>query len=92
MGMVVQVSTSLDGFIADPEGQVGPLFDWYFNGDVEIKLPVYPITFRMSEASARYWNEFTESAERGAFVCGRRIFDLTSGWGGNPPMGGPRSW
>jgi dihydrofolate reductase len=87
--VVSSFSTSLDGFIADPEGQVGPLFDWYFNGDVEIKPPGYPITFRMSKPSAQYWQEFTESAERGAFVCGRRVFDLTNGWDGNPPMGRP---
>jgi hypothetical protein len=28
-------STSLDGFIAKPNGDVGPLFDWYFAGDTE---------------------------------------------------------
>jgi hypothetical protein len=30
MGAVV----SLDGFIADDDDGVGPLFDWYGNGDV----------------------------------------------------------
>ena len=30
MGAVV----SLDGFIADDTDRVGPLFDWYTNGDV----------------------------------------------------------
>ena len=28
-------STSLDGFVALPNGNVGPLFDWYFAGDTE---------------------------------------------------------
>ena len=27
---------SVDGFIADANDDVGPLFDWYFNGDTEI--------------------------------------------------------
>jgi len=27
---------SLDGFIADTNDQVGPLFDWYNNGNVEV--------------------------------------------------------
>ena len=27
---------SVDGFIADAEDNVGPLFEWYFNGDAEI--------------------------------------------------------
>ena len=36
MGKVVSHMTmSLDGFIADPNDRVGPLFDWYGNGDVE---------------------------------------------------------
>ena len=30
--VVVQASMSLDGFIADTNDQVGPLFDWYGNG------------------------------------------------------------
>jgi hypothetical protein len=30
MGAVI----SLDGFIADDNDNVGPLFDWYSNGDV----------------------------------------------------------
>ncbi|MQA78721.1 MAG: hypothetical protein GEV10_09625 [Streptosporangiales bacterium] len=79
-------STSLDGFIADPHDQVGPLFDWYWNGDVEVKPAGYPITFRMSEVSARYWDGLDKE---GAFVTGRRLFDFTKGWGGNPPNGAP---
>lgn len=34
MGAVV----SLDGYIADTNGEVGRLFDWYGNGDVEWKF------------------------------------------------------
>jgi dihydrofolate reductase len=79
-------STSLDGFIADPGGDVGPLFDWYFGGDVEITPPGYPITFRMSEASAAYWRQ---NETEGVFVCGRRIFDQARGWGGVPPNDSP---
>jgi hypothetical protein len=33
--VVVQASMSLDGYIADPSDQVGALFDWYGDGDVE---------------------------------------------------------
>jgi hypothetical protein len=35
MGAVV----SLDGFIADDNDEVGPLFDWYDNGDVAWSSP-----------------------------------------------------
>lgn len=85
--VVSQFSMSLDGFIADPNDDVSRLLDWYWNGDVEVTPPGYPITFRMSEASARYWHEVADP--EGAFVCGRRIFDYTHGWGGNPPNGVP---
>ena len=27
---------SVDGFVADAGGDVGPLFEWYLNGDGEI--------------------------------------------------------
>lgn len=30
----MQAWMSLDGFIADPSDDVGPLFGWYRNGDV----------------------------------------------------------
>lgn len=87
MGIVfASFSTSLDGFVADPDGDVGPLFDWYRNGDVEVRPAGYPITFRMSAASAAYWDEVSTE---GAFVCGRRLFDFTRGWGGRPPNASP---
>jgi dihydrofolate reductase len=43
----------------------------------------------LSKPSAQYWTELIESARGGALVCGRRIFDHTKGWAGNPPMGNP---
>ena len=37
MGKVVMYSTvSVDGFIADENDQVGPLFDWLSSGDVRL--------------------------------------------------------
>lgn len=79
--------TSLDGFVARPDDSVGPLFDWHHSGDVEVRPSGYPLTLRVSEASARHWREMIE--RRGAFVCGRRLFDHTRGWGGRPPLGVP---
>ena len=35
MGAVV----SLDGFMADDNDGVGPMFDWFGNGDVSLGLP-----------------------------------------------------
>jgi dihydrofolate reductase len=87
MGIIFSSFTmSLDGFIAYPDDSVGELFDWYNNGDVEVTPAGYPITFKMSEQSAAYWRQ---NETEGVFVCGRRIFDYTNGWGGKPPNDSP---
>jgi len=78
---------SLDGFIADPSGEVGPLFDWYFNGDVEFPTVGGRWVFKTSEASARHLREVWTSA--GALVVGRGEFDKTRAWGGLHPLGLP---
>ena len=80
-------SMSLDGFIAGPADDVGPLFDWYNAGDVEFRTESPPWRIRLTEASARHWQEVTDRA--GAIVCGRRLFDHTRGWAGTPPLGVP---
>ena len=86
MGTVItQASMSLDGFIADPSDNVGPLFDWYGNGDVEVGGADPDRVFRVSAASAAYLREAWANA--GASVIGRRLFDLTNGWHGRPPNG-----
>jgi hypothetical protein len=33
---VIHAVASVDGFVADAGDDVGPLFEWYFNGDAEI--------------------------------------------------------
>lgn len=86
MGKVItQASLSLDGFIADPSDGVGPLFDWYGNGDVEVTGADADRVFRTSAASADYLR--AAWANIGATVIGRRLFDLTNGWGGRPAVG-----
>jgi dihydrofolate reductase len=42
-------------------------------------------TFQTDEASANILREALSSI--GALICGRRLFDLTSAWGGRHPMG-----
>lgn len=73
---------SVDGFIADPNDDVGPLFDWYFNGSSEI---VDGGPFKVSEASLGYVRPMWDRI--GATLIGRRLFDLTNGWEGKPPAG-----
>ena len=73
---------SVDGFIADEHDDIGPLFDWYSNGDT---APVEGSGFQMSATSAAYVAEVWDSV--GALVIGRRLFDLMNGWDGQPPVG-----
>ena len=87
-GVVASFCMSLDGFVARPDDDVGPLFDWYQAGDVEVPMVGYPMTFRVAPASAQYLGTFLDSVRHSAFVCGRRVFDHTHGWGGHPPGDG----
>ena len=89
------LTMSLDGFIAGPnDGPEQPLgeggmrlFDWYSAGDTDYGLPGTEMVFRVSPQSVELLRE--AHARMGAFVTGRRTFDITNGWGGNPPLGVP---
>jgi len=86
---------SLDAFIAGPKdgperplGEGGErLFEWYSSGDTEYSMPGTEMVFRISPQSAELLSEVERTM--GAFVTGRRTFDITNGWGGNPPLGVP---
>ncbi len=86
---------SLDGFIAGPnDGPERPLgeggeriFAWYSGGDTEYRLPGTEMVFKVSPQSAELLRE--AHSKMGAFVTGRRTFDITNGWGGSPPLGVP---
>jgi hypothetical protein len=62
---------SVDGFIADAEDNVDPLFEWYFNGDTEI---VDGGPFKVSRDSIRYVQPMWQRI--GTTVMGRHLFDL----------------
>ncbi len=85
--VVADMSMSLDGFIADPRDEVGPLFDWYRTGPVTTPSASEEWSFKTDEASAEQLREGLRSI--GALICGRRLFDLTNAWGGRHPMGCP---
>lgn len=88
MGTVVaQASMSLDGYIAKADNSIGRLFDWYEAGDVEVTTAKSDLTFHLTPASAAYWREWT--ANLGAIVCGRTLFDFVDGWGGTHPLDAP---
>ncbi|MFF0771478.1 dihydrofolate reductase family protein [Nonomuraea wenchangensis] len=48
----------------------------------------YPITFRVAAAGAGCRRGQMDFAQYGALVWGRRVFDYTGGWGGDPPGSG----
>jgi len=81
------MTMSLDGFIADPSDGVGPLFDWYNAGGVTVPSADPRWTFHVDELSAGFLRDML--AANGALVCGRRLFDVTDGWGGRHPTGVP---
>jgi dihydrofolate reductase len=73
---------SVDGFIADDNDDVGPLFDWYFNGDQPLEENM---GMKLSKASFDYTKPMWDGI--GATIMGRRLFDHTNGWEASPPAG-----
>ncbi len=108
MGKVATgLTMSLDGFIAGPNDGPGQplgeggmrLFEWYSGGDTDYEMPGTDMVFKISPQSAELLRE--AHGKMGAFVTGRRTFDITNGWGGRPPLGvqafvlthtAPREW
>lgn len=82
---------SVDGFIADDNDDVGPLHDWYFNGDVPIDVDQQydhagsASRIKVSPTSAEYVRPMWQSI--GTIIMGRKLFDLVNGWEGRPPAG-----
>jgi dihydrofolate reductase len=82
MSLVVMHNVvSVDGFIADDNDDVGPLFDWYSNGDTELTEG----GGKVSQASFDYVRPMWDRI--GSMVIGRHLFDMTNGWEGSPPAG-----
>lgn len=77
------MTMSLDGYIAQPDDQVGELFEWYGAGDTTVTTHNDDISFRVDAASADELRDLIGRA--GALIAGRHLFDLTDGWGDNHP-------
>jgi dihydrofolate reductase len=83
MGKVIlDMTMSLDGFVARPDDFVGTMHDWLFTGDT---VNPHNDFFRTSGASTGVLNEILETT--GAIMTGRRTYDITGGWGGSHPIG-----
>jgi dihydrofolate reductase len=87
MGKAVMgcAAVSLDGFIADDNDDIGPLFDWLVSGDVAWSFEGSEDEVRTSQASADFMLEQYRDVAAG--VIGRRVFDMTNGWDGKPAAG-----
>jgi len=85
--VVALMSMSLDGYVADANDGVAEVFDWYFSGDVEIPTGSTDFTFHVSAPSADHLRGLM--AEAGAFLTGRRTFEVADGWGGQHPWDVP---
>lgn len=85
--VLTHMCMSLDGFVAQPDDNPAELFDWYWNGDIDVPSAQESMRFSVDAASAPMLRELTSGC--GAIVAGRRLFDLTDGWGDNHPAGAP---
>ena len=90
--VVIDMTMSLDGFVAGPDdgadyplGRHGGmhLFNWYFSGHEDVGDPL----FRPEPGANRDQVE-RMFAESGAFIFGRRTYEITGGWGGRHPVNG----
>lgn len=89
MGKVVlSASMSLDGYVSGPgESGFEHLFAWHHTGDKFLGTTHPERSFRLTQTSYDYFSGII--ATTGALVVGRRLFDMTNGWGGDHPMGCP---
>ena len=82
-------SMSLDGFVAGPNEDFQQLFAWMTSGDTD-----YTLTIGNREQKLKIAEESVERLDdaintTGALVSGRRLYELTNGWGGHHPVGAP---
>lgn len=80
--VILDISMSFDGFVAQPDDDPGPIHDWLFNGDT---VDPDNDVFKTAGASTHVVREMMNTT--GAIVVGRRTYDLTGGWGGSHPLG-----
>ena len=74
---ILFAAVSLDGYVARRDDSVGPLFDWYGNGDVETTFGDESRVFRVTQQTADFLRDSTSRVA--AMVCGHRLFDHTKG-------------
>jgi len=90
--VIIDMTMSLDGYVAGPgDGPEFPLgthgggaiFDWYASGTQEYHTPLFK-----PEPGPNLDEVKRMFEESGAYVFGRRTYDITRGWGGSHPVNG----
>ncbi len=88
--VIIEMSMSLDGFVAGPDdGNEFPLgrdgiehvFTWYSSGTENVRGTRPAPGANRDEVERMF-------AESGAYIFGRRTYDITGGWGGSHPVTG----
>ena len=81
-------SMSLDGYVAGPNEDVSQVFKWMITGNTDVAVPMGEgeMKLKIPEESA---GMFEGQKQNGALVSGRRLFELTQGWGGRHPVDVP---
>jgi dihydrofolate reductase len=83
MGRVIaNLAMSVDGFIAAPDDSCDDLFGFYEDGSTELRVADGWPAFHMDEPSLTLFREAINRV--GCHVVGRRLYDITHGWGGHP--------
>jgi dihydrofolate reductase len=81
--VIVDISTSLDGFVSKHDDDPGPIHKWLFSGD---RLNPHNDMFKTAGKSGDVLDEMLTTT--GAVVAGKRTYDLTNGWNGEYPITG----
>jgi dihydrofolate reductase len=85
--VTTQFTMSLDGFVAEPNDEVGRLLRWYASGDTSFPVAGSSMAFKVSPASAELLQK--DWGMIGAITTGRRDFDVSDAWGSKPPFNVP---
>jgi dihydrofolate reductase len=90
--VIVEITMSLDGFVTGPNdgpehglGENGEVLHyWAFGGpwSMQNRRPMEPVGVDKDALDHAI-------SGAGASVCGRRMYDITNGWGGQSPYGVP---
>jgi dihydrofolate reductase len=91
MATVLDISMSLDGFVAGPNDGLGnglgdgggPIHNWVMGGNWSYGHE----SFAASGVDREVLDSMLRSA--GAAIVGRRMYDVVDGWGDDPPWGIP---